>query len=175
MIMWYAKKSKPPAAIIYPTIDCISITETKSVCSCSMNMSVRNDRIWWYKHLRHTTIGNMTTTGKFDTTDLILIIRWVKTYPFNYLISNRPDKHMQPHILQKWQPIELTPSKIHIESLLVFLVKKHTLFFHLGYVKRICIMLFDIPKQECWNGIMISAWWNNWPTNVFGQLGPSCS
>ena len=42
----------------------------------SWNVYAISDRIWCYKHLRHTTTENMITMGKVDTSDLMIIITW---------------------------------------------------------------------------------------------------
>ena len=46
------------------------------------------DRMWWYNQLRYTE--NMTTMGKVDTPDLIILIRWVTniTYPDDIFNEN---------------------------------------------------------------------------------------
>ena len=35
------------------------------------------DNIWRYNDSKHTTTENMTTTGKVDTSDLMIMIRWI--------------------------------------------------------------------------------------------------
>ena len=40
----------------------------------SRNVYAMSDRICCNKHLRHTTSENMTTMGKFDTSDLMMIM-----------------------------------------------------------------------------------------------------
>ena len=48
------------------------------------------DRMWWYNQLRYTATENMTTMGKVDTPDLIILIRWVTniTYPDDIFNEN---------------------------------------------------------------------------------------
>ena len=50
------------------------IMKTKS--RFSRNVYAVSDRIWCNKHLRHTTMENIITMGKVDTSYLIVIIIW---------------------------------------------------------------------------------------------------
>ena len=45
--------------------------------------------------------NNMTTMGKVDTSDLMMIIQWVTNISFQSPKLEWPVQHMQPHILQK--------------------------------------------------------------------------
>ena len=61
-------------------INCIVIMKTKS--PFPWNICAIRDRIWCNKHLRHTTTENMITTGKVDTSNLMMIITWAMDISF---------------------------------------------------------------------------------------------
>ena len=61
--------------------------------------------IWWYNHLRHTTTENMTTMGKIDTSDLMIIIRRVidissRSPKVKWASSTRTTLHLAKKIRQ---------------------------------------------------------------------------
>ena len=58
---------------ILPIIDDVHINENKT--QLSWNLYEATDRKWWYKHIRHAAMENMTTMGKIDISDLMISIR----------------------------------------------------------------------------------------------------
>ena len=93
-------------------INCTIIMKTKS--RFSRNVYAISDRLWCYKHLRHTTTAKNMIMDKVDTSDLMMIITWAMD------ISSQSPKlkwaswtHTTPYIYQwTWKVIERTSSML---------------------------------------------------------------
>ena len=68
-------------------INCEIMMKKKS--RFSQNVYAISDRIWCYKHLKHTTTENMITMAKVGTVDSMMIITWA-IESFDHLNLNGP-------------------------------------------------------------------------------------
>ena len=108
------------------------------ICNRWQNMIVQPSQT-------HNHGKNMTTMGKVDTSDLMMIIRWV-TNIFFHLNSNGPVQHMQPYICKK--VIERTNPIL--DTLTTWYTRQA--FFVLNTYKLSCVMMImgggSMPKAD---------------------------